>query len=184
MTDETPNVATTNGPGRVTRPHLRLALGLALAAVVVDQISKWWIASGVFGRGFGDLAFFPPEPPIVVTGFFNLVLRGNTGIAFSLLSGESARWFLVAAALAIVVGLLFWLRKADNWATAAGIGLVVGGALGNVIDRVRLGAVVDFLEFHAYGWAWPAFNVADSAVVGGVGLLLLEGFFRPADAVK
>ena len=173
-----------HGTKGVARPHAMLALGLAAAAIVTDQLSKWWVASGVFGRPFGDLAFFPPEPPIVVTGFFNLVLRGNTGIAFSLLNGENARWFLVALALAIVVGLLIWLRKAENWAMAAGIGLVVGGAVGNVIDRVRLGAVVDFLEFHAAGWAWPAFNVADSAVVGGVGLLLLEGFFRPKEPVE
>lgn len=169
-------------PARQRR--ITAAVGLSVAALAADQVSKWWIATGLFGKSFADVAFFPPEPPIFVTGFFNLVLRGNTGIAFSLLRGEGARWFLVAVALAIVVGLLLWLRRADNLALALGIGLVVGGALGNVVDRVRLGAVVDFLEFHAFGYAWPAFNLADSAVVSGVGLLLLEGLFRPKEPIE
>ncbi len=172
---------TGSDPGRQRRVA---AGGLAVAALVADQVSKWWIVSRVFDRPFAASMFFPPEPPIFVTGFFNLVLRGNTGIAFSLLSGEGARWFLVAMALVIVGALLVWLRRAENMALALGIGLVVGGALGNVVDRVRLGAVVDFLDFHAFGYAWPAFNVADSAVVGGVALLLLEGLFRPKEPVE
>ena len=169
-------------PARQRR--ITLALCLSVTVVAADQLSKWWIATGFFGKSFADVAFFPPEPPIFVTGFFNLVLRGNTGIAFSLLRGEGARWFLVVVALAIAVGLLFWLRRADNMVLALGIGLVIGGAAGNVADRVRLGAVVDFLEFHAFGYAWPAFNVADSSVVSGVGLLLLEGLFRPKEPVE
>lgn len=172
------------GPDPLRQRRIVAAAGLALAALAADQVSKWWIVSGIFGKPFVDLVFFPPEPPIFVTGFFNIVLRGNTGIAFSLLNGESARWFLVVLALLIVGGLLVWLRRAENMALALGIGLVVGGALGNVVDRVRLGAVVDFLEFHAFGYAWPAFNMADSAVVGGVALLLIEGLFRPKEPVE
>ncbi len=172
------------GPDPLRQRRIVAAAGLALAALAADQVSKWWIVSGIFGKPFAPSMFFPSEPPIFVTGFFNIVLRGNTGIAFSLLNGESARWFLVVLALLIVGGLLVWLRRAENMALALGIGLVVGGALGNVVDRVRLGAVVDFLEFHAFGYAWPAFNMADSAVVGGVALLLIEGLFRPKEPVE
>jgi signal peptidase II len=77
-------------------------------------------------------------------------------------------------AAAIVIGLLFWLRRATQPLVVGGIGLVIGGAIGNVIDRLRFGAVVDFLDFHVAGWHWPAFNVADAAICVGVGLILID----------
>ena len=113
--------------------------------------------------------------PIEVTSFFNLVLVGNTGVSFGLFRGAGARWFLVAVSLAVVVALLVWLWRARAMLIQLGVGLVIGGALGNVIDRVRLGAVVDFLDFYAFQVHWPAFNLADSAIVAGVIVLVLDG---------
>lgn len=147
-----------------------LAFGFAVAAVilVLDQISKWWIVGRVM------------DPPrvIEVTSFFNLVMVWNTGITFGMF-GNSAwgRWAFAALALGIVAILVSWLARATYRFLATALGLVIGGALGNVIDRVRWGAVADFLDFHAFGWHWPAFNVADSAIVIGVGLLVLEALF-------
>jgi signal peptidase II len=149
---------------------LRLGLLIALPVVVLDQISKWWILTEVMD----------PPKTIAVTGFFNLVLVWNRGVSFGLFDSNSA-WgpvLLTALALAIAAGLVVWLRRAGSRLAAAAIGLVLGGAIGNVIDRVRFGAVADFLDFHAAGYHWPAFNVADSAISVGVGLLLYDGLFE------
>jgi signal peptidase II len=97
-----------------------------------------------------------------------------------LLSGSAwwHPWLLTALALAVVAGLVTWLWRQPDPLLAVGVGLVSGGALGNVIDRIRLGAVVDFLDFYLGGWHWPAFNMADSAIAIGVGVLLFDGLFR------
>jgi signal peptidase II len=151
-----------------------LGLGLLVAALVLaaDQATKWWALS----------ALGPPAGGAVeVTPFFNLVLVWNRGVSFGMLGGlaEYGPWLLSGIALAIVVFLLTWLRRASDPLVAGALGLVIGGALGNVVDRVRFGAVVDFLDFHYAGWHWPAFNVADSAICVGAGLLLLSGLFAP-----
>ena len=83
----------------------------------------------------------------------------------------------MAVATVVVIFLLFWLRKAENKMLALGIGLIVGGAVGNVIDRLRFGAVIDFLEFHIAGYYWPAFNVADTAITIGVGFMLIDSLW-------
>ncbi len=143
-------------------------LGLSLAALVVglDQASKWWILADVM------------DPPrvIPVTPFFNIVVVWNRGVSFGILNQESAwvPWLLSALAAAICVGLFIWLRRADGRWLAGGLGLIIGGALGNVIDRVRFGAVFDFLDVHAAGYHWPAFNVADAAITVGVATLLID----------
>src|SRR5690606_9236152 len=93
-------------------------------------------------------------------------------------------WVLSGLALAVVVLLLVWLRRVDHVLTATGLGLIIGGALGNVIDRVRFGAVLDFLDFHAFGWHWPAFNVADSAISVGAVLLLVVALRMPRRACR
>ncbi|MGF1610933.1 MAG: signal peptidase II [Kiloniellales bacterium] len=148
---------------------VRRALLLALLVIVLDQASKWLILEVVM------------QPPRVVrvTSFFNLVLTYNTGVSFGLFGGEREwqPWLLSGLALAIVVALLLWLRHQERPLPALAVGLIVGGAIGNVIDRLRFGAVVDFLDLHAAGWHWPAFNVADSAISIGVVLLLLDGLF-------
>jgi len=151
-------------------------LGLAVAAAVLlfDQVTKWIIL---------DLVMDPPRM-IEVTGFFNLVMVWNRGVSFGMLSNDSplGPWLLSGAAVAISIGLTIWMYKATHWLLAVSLGLVIGGAIGNVIDRMRFGAVADFLDFHVAGYHWPAFNVADSAIVIGVILIMLDGFVnKPAD---
>ncbi len=147
--------------------------GLLIAALVIafDQITKWVALFGV------DFA----ENPIAVTSFFNLVLVWNRGVSFGMFNeaGAAGPWILSGVAIAVVLGLLYWLRQAENRLTITALGLVIGGALGNVIDRFRFGAVVDFLDFHVAGYHWPAFNVADAAICVGAGLLLLDGLLSP-----
>ena len=150
---------------------LGFGLLIAAAVVVADQATKWAALA----------ALDPMGAPIAVTPFFNLVLVWNRGVSFGMLGGLSGYgpWLLSAVALAIVVFLLTWLRREPGPLVAGALGLVIGGALGNVIDRVRFGAVVDFLDFHYAGYHWPAFNVADAAICVGAGLLLLSGLFAP-----
>ncbi|MCX8085859.1 MAG: signal peptidase II [Rhodocyclaceae bacterium] len=142
----------------------------ALAALVIlfDQIAK---ASVMATFSFGE------QRP--VTGFFNLVLVLNPGASFSFLAeaGGWQKWFFIALALAVSVWLVVMIRRhAHERLQPFAFALILGGALGNVIDRLRLGAVVDFLDFHLAGWHWPAFNLADSAITLGVILLLWHSF--------
>jgi signal peptidase II len=147
---------------------LRQGLAIAGLVVVLDQLTKWAILTWL-------------ERAIALTPFFNLVLVWNRGVSFGMFDSASrlGPWVLSGLALAVVVLLLGWLRRADHPLTAAGLGLIIGGAIGNVIDRVRFGAVIDFLDFHALGWHWPAFNVADSAICVGALLLLVDGLLMP-----
>lgn len=153
------------------RSPAMIRLGLAVAALwlVLDQAAKWWVLESVM------------QPPriVEVTSFFNLVLAWNRGVSFSMFYSyhDAMPWVLSAVALGIVAFLLNWLRKTARAFPAVCLGLVIGGAIGNVVDRVRFGAVVDFLDVHAGGWHWPAFNVADAGISVGVVLLVLDGLF-------
>ncbi|WP_370151772.1 signal peptidase II [Ferrovibrio sp.] len=152
---------------------IRLAgLAAALVVTVLDQLSKVWIL---------DLMAQQVPPVIRVTGFFNLVQVWNTGVSFGLFQHDSEMrsLLLIGVAAAVMVWLLVWLWRGTSRLAGLALGIIIGGALGNIIDRWRHGAVYDFLDLHAFGWHWPAFNLADSAIVIGVGLLLLDGF-RPA----
>lgn len=145
----------------------RLGLGMALVVLVLDQASKWVIR---------DIVMVPPRT-IPVFPSFNLALVYNPGVSFGQMDWLGP-WALSALAIAISAGLVVWLRKAETTLLAAALGIIIGGAIGNVIDRIRFGAVVDFLDFYVPGtdWPhWPAFNVADSAIVVGVGLIILDG---------
>ncbi len=142
--------------------------GLSAAVIVLDQLTKGWIAS-VFRLG-------DSQP---VTSFFDLVYVFNRGAAFSFLSdaGGWQRWFFVLLALGVSVWLVGMLRRhAGERLLPAALSLILGGALGNVIDRIWHGAVVDFLYFHVAEYYWPAFNVADSAITIGVALLIWQQF--------
>ena len=123
------------------------------------------------------------QPPraIPITGFFNLVLTWNNGVSFGLLNNnnELNALLLSLLALAIVIVLIFWLRKAESRRMAIGLGLIIGGALGNVIDRGLHGAVVDFLDFYINAYHWPAFNVADSCISIGAVILIIDSLFSP-----
>ncbi len=138
-------------------------LGLSAAVLAIDLATKAW-ASASLASG----------EPVRVTGFFNLVLVHNPGAAFSFLAGAGGwqRWFFVA-----VTAVLLWLLRKDasNRLLAAAYSLVLGGAAGNLWDRLTIGKVVDFIQLHAAGYYWPAFNAADSAITLGVVLLLWDG---------
>jgi len=151
-----------------------VALGLGVAALValLDQLSKLWVL-----RYFGETGCANRLVP--VTSFFDFVLTCNRGVSFGMFNqpGDPALGFWVFSVLAtmVVLALVVWLFRVRSALLAAAIGLVVGGAIGNVVDRLRLGAVVDFLYFHAGAWYWPAFNLADSAICLGVAAMLLDG---------
>ncbi len=148
-------------------------LALALLVLVLDQVSKGWV-----------LANFRLMDRQTVTSFFNLVLVFNAGASFSFLAdaGGWQKWFFVVLALGISAWLLVMLRKhAQERLLPAALSLILGGALGNVIDRLRFDAVVDFLDFHVAGYHWPAFNVADSSIFVGVALMLLHQFLQPKE---
>ncbi|HVL75283.1 MAG TPA: signal peptidase II [Noviherbaspirillum sp.] len=145
-------------------------LVIAALIVLVDQITKVSITQ-----------FFSYGESRPVTGFFNLVLAHNPGAAFSFLAGAGGwqRWFFTGIAVVAVVTILFLLKRHSGqrmfcWALA----LILGGAIGNLIDRTVYGYVIDFLDFHVAGWHWPAFNVADMAIVGGAGLFILDELRR------
>jgi len=149
-----------------TDPAMRKWLGLALAIIVLDHLTKWWVSASL-----------DYQEAVPVLPFFSLVLVHNTGAAFSFLAdaGGWQRWFFIAVgvvATVIIVRLL--KRHAHERRLAFALALVLGGALGNVIDRAVLGHVVDFLYFHYRGFAWPAFNVADSAITVGAGVLIWD----------
>lgn len=155
--------------------------GLAIAAVVIvlDQLSKIWVVESVMRpQGVDHTPFFSPES-IELLPFFRIVMTWNTGVSFGIFN-DGGPWNAVAlsaVALAVVVALLFWMRQARDRMVVSALGLVIGGALGNVIDRLRWGAVADFLDFHLSGMHWPAFNVADAAITIGALLLIVDALF-------
>ncbi len=158
----------------MNRRRFALGAGLGLAVLAVDQASKWWVLHGL------DL---PARREVVLTPFLSLTMVWNRGVTFGLLDGigGAAPFVLGGAALAVVVALGVWLARARNLLTALSIGAIAGGAVGNVIDRLRFGAVVDFVRAHAFGWSWYVFNVADAAIVCGVAALMFEAIFaRPS----
>lgn len=151
-------------------------LAAAMAVVVLDQLSKAAVRAYFAGHAMGEHEN--------VTSFFNIVLIYNRGMSFGLFNGAgglNALLFSLVAA-AIVTVLIYWLSRVESPLLAVAIGLIIGGAIGNVIDRIRLGAVVDFLDFHAGSWHWPAFNVADSAICVGVAVMLLDGLLLRREA--
>src|SRR6185436_18198377 len=141
---------------------------VAAAVGVADQVTKALV-----------LARFAYAERLEVTSFFNMVLVYNKGAAFSFLAqadGWQTPLFAAFALIASVIVAVLIVRKPGERLFCAALALILGGALGNLVDRLRFGQVVDFLDFHAYGWHWPAFNVADSAITVGAVLLILEGF--------
>lgn len=150
----------------------KLASWYALAALVVvlDQLTKYWVSASF---GYAEVR--------AVTGFFNLVLTYNKGAAFSFLAAASGwqRGFFIGIALVamVVIGVLL-ARHAGDKLFCLSLALILGGAIGNVLDRIALGYVVDFLDFYVGGWHWPAFNLADSAITAGAVLLVVDSL-RP-----
>jgi signal peptidase II len=156
---------------------LRPGLAIAALVLVVDQITKFWAERA--------LTLYAP---VEVTSFFNLTLVYNPGAAFSFLSaaGGWQRWVLSGIAVTVGVLILVWLTRLPRqaWLSVASLGAILGGAVGNLIDRLRVGRVVDFLDFHYAGLHWPAFNVADAAITVGAVCLIIATFTeqRAADS--
>ena len=149
-------------------------LAVSAAVVVLDLATKAWVS-----------AVFTPGETREVTSFFNMVLMYNTGAAFSFLAnaGGWQRWFFTLVTIVISAVIVVVLRRQrGDAAVSLALALVLGGALGNLYDRVTLGHVVDFIQLHAAGYYWPAFNVADSAISIGVGLLIWDSLRGGAGA--
>ncbi len=145
----------------------RAAYGLAAAVFMIDQLVKWWIISGL---GLRQLESVPVLP------FFSLTWVENRGVSMGLLSADTdtGRWLLVGLTAAIALFVAHWIRRERHWPEALALGLVLGGALGNIVDRVRFGYVVDFVHLHIGTWSFYVFNVADAAITLGVVILLLS----------
>jgi lipoprotein signal peptidase len=143
-------------------------LAVALLVLAADQASKAWIVHGLDLPGLGSVR---------VLAVLNLTWVENRGITFGLLNGAGGFGpvLLTGLALAVVTALGVWLWRAERVTVAAALGAVAGGAVGNVIDRLRFGYVVDFIHAHAWGWSWYVFNLADAAIVCGVAALVLDG---------
>lgn len=149
-----------------------LFITLLILVVLLDQTSKFWIVS--------NFSLYETLP--VVPGFFNLTYLTNTGAAFGLLAGQPAVWrqvfFTGVAVVALVaIGFLYRRLRDDSVWYEIALGLVAGGALGNLIDRLRLGSVIDFLDVYIDAHHWPAFNVADSAISVGVCIFMVMSLF-------
>ncbi len=155
----------------------RLALVLIVAVIAADQMSKTWLYDYLSTTG---------QRAIEVMPFLNLVAVWNYGVSFGVFNQgpSTGSWVFVGLALVIVIILATWAVRADRLLPAAALGLVIGGALGNVIDRVRQGAVFDFIDLHALGIHFWAFNIADSGISIGVVLLLMDSLFGAPEQSK
>lgn len=163
----------------MTFPKLaRMGLITAAIVLVLDQISKYFVLQYLIDNQAAVSG-------IEVLPFFNLVLVWNRGVSFGLFNQDDGLmpYLLMALAAVLVLLVLRWLWRAETRTEATAFGLIIGGAIGNVVDRIRYGAVVDFLDFHAFGHHYPAFNVADSSIVIGACLILfLWGISGKKDA--
>jgi signal peptidase II len=160
------------------KPNALSWLGLSALLILADQWSKAWATASLVYR----------QPVPVIDGFWNWTLVHNYGAAFSFLSdaGGWQRWFFSGLAVVISVALAVVLARTprSDWRTALPFALVIAGALGNLVDRLRFGYVVDFVDWYYGSYHWPAFNVADSAIVVGAVLLVLFSFRAPGPAPK
>ncbi|MCQ2913600.1 MAG: signal peptidase II [Alphaproteobacteria bacterium] len=148
---------------------LKKCLFISLCACILDQATKT-----------GTLLFFKHhDSPTYVTSFFNYVLAWNTGVSFSMFHSNSPLipWILTLVALCISGLIFYWMKKEQNKKIKICFALIFGGAIGNIVDRIHYGAVVDFLDFHIKTYHWPAFNVADSCICIGAFFVLIYSLF-------
>ena len=163
----------------------------ARAALATRPWQRWlWLSALVVVLDFATkqaiLASFRPGEHLPVLPFFSLVLAFNPGAAFSFLADHSGwqRWLFTGIAI-VASGVIVWLlRRGGSMLFCMGLALILGGAIGNLWDRLTIGQVVDFLLFHWRGWSYPAFNVADSAITVGAGLLIVDSFRHPRAPAK
>ena len=141
---------------------IKTGLSIALLTIFIDQFSKKWVIA------------FLEEGSVVLGAHLNFILVSNTGISFGMFRTENSwgPWVLSVISLVIVFFLFLWLRQSRSKLQNYGLGMLIGGAISNVIDRIFYGAVFDFIDLHAFGYHWPTFNLADTAVVCGVFVIL------------
>lgn len=151
-----------------------LGYALALLVLILDQISKYWVLEWLLLPAIGGIDVLP---------FFRLTFVGNVGVSMGLLAANNdlARWLLTAVTAGIALAVALWLRREKNGTDITALGLVLGGAIGNIIDRVRFGYVVDFLHFFWGEHSFYVFNLADAAITLGVILLLARAVFASTD---
>jgi len=153
--------------------------GLWLAALVflIDQASKIWVIDGIELESKGNIDVLP---------FFSLTWVVNRGVSMGMFQASSdvMRWGLVGVTVIISILVVFWLRSVTTRIAMVALAFILGGAIGNILDRARFGGVIDFLRFHAFDYSFYVFNVADSAITVGVGLLLIEAFLSPPNKTK
>ncbi len=155
-------------PTSLWGPYSRAALIAALATAVIDQAHKWWMI---------DVYHIGAKGRVQITPFLDLVYVKNIGISYSLFNQDSFGGQIALAAFAVLASLALWVwaaRGATGKLMAISLGLIIGGAVGNAIDRLVLGGVADFFSLHAYGFYWYVFNIADMAIVAGVAGLLYD----------
>ncbi len=167
-----------------------ILFSLIFDLVLLDQLSKWFVVEKIIGANFGKqpIGFFEwlfnaqermAFTQIDITSFFNIVMVWNQGVSFGMFQQGEALGTLALIILALLITVIFtgWLCKSTSWFQGISLALIIGGAIGNVIDRIRFGAVIDFLDVHIGTLHWPAFNVADSCVVVGICLLIFYSIF-------
>lgn len=148
-------------------PHFKSGLLISSVLLVADQLSKWWVLEGLKLPDVGSIPLLP---------FLNFTMVWNYGISMGLPIGDSlGKWGIVALTVGISLWLLSWLKKSERKYEAIALAMILGGAIGNIIDRFLHGAVVDFVHLHAWGYSFYVFNLADSAITLGVILLLIDG---------
>ncbi len=151
--------------------HAWIAYAKALAVIALDQLSKWWVLGPLDLPSRGQVPVLPP--------FLNFTWVANRGVSFGLLGGgDLSRWGLTVFSLVVAGVLGWWARTAERVLQAAGLGLIMGGAVGNAVDRIRLGHVTDFVDVSGLRFPW-VFNVADAAISIGVAVLLLDSLLAP-----
>ncbi len=160
-------------------PYSRLGLAVALATVMLDQANKWWML---------DVYRIPERGRVAITPFLDFVYVKNIGISYSLFDQASYEGQLLLAGFGLLATCLLWVwlsRVGASRLMAISLGLIMGGAIGNAVDRLRLGGVADFFSLHAFGFYWYVFNIADVAIVAGVAWLLYDSFVASRkDAAK
>ncbi len=157
------------------RKNLFLGFAVIALAIVVDQISKWWINEHIYA-----------DAPLVFGDYFSVIKVWNSGVSFSMFSrhGNVGTVALTVLALVVCAFLLHWMWQETNRCKIVALGMIIGGALGNVIDRLRFGAVLDFLDFHLAQSHWPAFNLADTFICVGACILILMEIFNDRKGLK
>lgn len=152
------------------RSYLRFGAWIAVATFVIDQLNKIYLV---------EIYDLPSKGQVTVAPFLDLIMVWNRGVSYGLFASDSPaqQWALAGFATLVSLGLIYWLTKIATRPGAIGLGLLIGGALGNALDRVRYGAVADFYALHAFGYSWYVFNIADAAIVAGVAFLLYDTLF-------